>query len=127
VNQPYNQQYQQGQRQQGQYPPAYPQQGYGGYQAPYAPPTMPRPANHLVWAIVTVFLFWPTAIFAIIKANQVDRLWSEGQYARSTEASGTAKTLCLVGTIIGVIVIALFVVLWVFLIAAGTFVSTIPH
>ena len=102
------------------YPQAYPPPGYvpyGYYYPPPPPPGMVRPPNYLAWAIVTVFLFWPIAIAAIIKSNSVDRLWAEGQYGMAQEASNTTKTLCLVATILAGVLFLAVIALWFMLFA----------
>jgi archaellum biogenesis protein FlaJ (TadC family) len=94
-------------------------QPYGQPHAQYAPPPQGHatpPPNYLVWSIVSIFLFWPVAIAAIIKSTSVDRLWAEGR-------SKTAKTLNIVALIVGVVVIILAIVL---IIAAAAAVSQLP-
>jgi hypothetical protein len=83
----------------GQQPPpgGYGQQppyggGYGG-QTP--------PPNHLVWAIISIFLCWPLAIPSIIFASQVNSKFQAGDYAGAVESSGKAKTFALIATILG--------------------------
>jgi hypothetical protein len=97
------------------YPQAYPPPGYapyGYYLPPPPPPGMVRPSNYLGWAIGTIFLFWPIAIAALIKSSQVDRLWAEGQYGMSQEASNTTRTLCIVATCLGAALILAVFILW---------------
>jgi heme/copper-type cytochrome/quinol oxidase subunit 2 len=107
---------------QGYAPPA---PGYG-----YAPPLPPggEPPNHLVWAIISVFLFWPTAIVAIIKATSVGKLWAQGQAQMAQEASKAARLWSLISTIVGLAVWVLVVVLIIILAAtAVTITNTVPH
>jgi Interferon-induced transmembrane protein len=69
-----------------------PQQPYG--QQPYGAPQMGYPAapggvkpyNYLPWSIISIFLFWPTVIPAIINATKVDPAWQMGnaRWPRST-------------------------------------------
>ncbi|MEV4317961.1 CD225/dispanin family protein [Actinocrispum sp. NPDC049592] len=92
------------------YPPA---PGYYAYFPPPPPPGMLRPSNYLGWAIGSIFLFWPIAIAAIITSNKVDRLWSEGRYGESQQASATTRTLCLVATVIGAVLFVLMIILWI--------------
>jgi hypothetical protein len=101
-------------------------QPYGQPHAQYAPPPQGHatpPPNYLVWSIVSIFLFWPVAIAAIIKSTSVDRLWAEGRADLSYQASKTAKTLNIVALIVGVVVIILAIVL---IIAAAAAVSQLP-
>jgi len=89
---------------------------------------MVRPSNYLGWAIVTVFLFWPIAIAALIKSNSVDRLWSEGQYGMAQEASNTTKTLCLIATILAGVLIIAMIALWFLVFAVyERYVPTLPR
>ena len=59
----------------------------------------------------SIFLFWPVAIAAIINANKVDSAWASGQYAFARQASEKAKSLCIIATVIG----CLLLVVWLFL------------
>jgi beta-lactamase regulating signal transducer with metallopeptidase domain len=101
-------------------------QPYGQPPAQYAPRQQGHapPPNYLVWSIISIFLFWPVAIAAIIKSTSVDRLWAEGRADLSHQASKTAKTLNIVALIIGVVVIVLVIVL---IIAAAAAVSQLPN
>ena len=68
-----------------------PQQPYG--QQPYGAPQMGYPAphggvkpyNYLAWSIVSIFLFWPLGIAAIINATETERClkWLEDRDSRS--------------------------------------------
>jgi hypothetical protein len=104
----------------GQFYP-YPQPGYYMYVPPPPPPGMARPSSYLAWAIVSIFLFWPLAIPALIKSTQVDRLWAEGRYGLAQQASNTTKTLCLIATILGAALLVLWLV--VFFVVASRFPS----
>jgi uncharacterized membrane protein len=103
-------------------------QPYGGQPpAQYAPQQQGHataPPNYLVWSIISIFLFWPVAIAAIIKSTSVDRLWAEGRPDLSYQASKTAKTLNIVALAIGVVVIVLVIVL---MIVAAAAVSQLPN
>jgi hypothetical protein len=100
-------------------PAAYgaPPQTYGppGYGPPmgYGAPGGQKPSNYLGWAIGCIFLFWPVAIFAIIRATKVDGLWQTGQYAQAQEDSAAAKKLCLIATWIGVGWLSLWLIIGV--------------
>jgi beta-lactamase regulating signal transducer with metallopeptidase domain len=101
-------------------------QPYGQPHAQFAPPAQgyaTPPPNYLVWSIISIFLFWPVAIAAIIKSTSVDRLWAEGRPDLSHQASKTAKTLNIVALIIGAVLIVLVVVL---LVVAAAAVSQLP-
>jgi Interferon-induced transmembrane protein len=90
--------------------PAYP--GYGQQPMGYGAPGV-KPPNYLGWAIGCIFLFWPVAIFAIIRATKVDSLWQTGQFQQAQEESAGAKLLCQIATWIGVAWIVLWVVILV--------------
>lgn len=100
-------------------PPAYGDGGaaYGGHGS--GAPAGSPPPNYLVWAIISVFLCWPLAIPAIIFSTQVNSKWAVGDAAGAHEASGKAKKFALWATIIGAIVIVLYIVL----VAAGVLAS----
>jgi hypothetical protein len=85
--------------------------GYG------APPPGPKPSNYLGWAIGCIFLFWPVAIFAIIRATKVDPAWQMGQYQQAMEDSAAAKKLCLIATWIAVGLFVFYILLFVILAA----------
>lgn len=92
----------------GNVPPAPPAYGGGGGYQPAGSP----PPNHLVWAIISVFLFWPLAIPAIIFSTQVNAKWQAGDAAGAEEASRKAKQFSLWATILGVLsAVLLFVLL----------------
>jgi predicted secreted protein len=93
-------------------PPSNPQYGYGG-----GGPQGSPPPNYLVWAILsTLFCCLPLGIVSIVFAAQVNSKWTSGDAAGAQEASRKARTFALWSTIIGVVVIVIYVVL----IAAGT-------
>lgn len=92
-------------------PPAY---GGGGYQPAGSPPP-----NHLVWAIISIFLCWPLAIPAIVFSTQVSSKWQQGDAAGAAEASAKARKFALWATIAG----AVYWVLMIILFAAGVFAS----
>lgn len=77
-----------------------------------------KPSNYLGWAIGCIFLFWPVAIFAIIRATKVDGLWQTGQFQQAQEESAGAKRLCQIATWIGVGWIALWLVIAIIVAAA---------
>ncbi|MBX9244212.1 CD225/dispanin family protein [Actinotalea ferrariae] len=85
-------------------PPAY--GGGGGYQPAGSPPP-----NYLVWAIISVFLCWPLAIPAIVFSTQVNSKWAQGDAAGAADSSRKAKQFALWATILGGIVIVLYIAL----------------
>lgn len=97
--------------------PAYP--GYGQQPMGYGMPGGVKPSNYLGWAIGCIFLFWPVAIFAIIRATKVDPAWQSGQFQQAQEDSAAAKKLCQIATWIGVSWIVLWVVIAVIVAATA--------
>ncbi|MEX2983301.1 CD225/dispanin family protein [Streptomyces sp. C36] len=90
----------------GTYPP-----GYGApQQQPYYGVPPPRPASHLVWAIISIILFWPLGIAAVIFAAQVNSKYEMGDYAGAADSSSKARLFSLIATIIAAIGIVLFIV-----------------
>jgi hypothetical protein len=113
----YHPQYQQGQQyQRPPYgnPPPYQQftpdqRGY--YPAPTTPYAGGRQvASHLALAIVSVFLFWPTAIAAIIFATRVDNRLQVGDYYGAVEASHKAQIWGWIGIGIGIVWIVFLII-----------------
>ncbi|AGM04670.1 hypothetical protein ED92_26275 [Amycolatopsis sp. MJM2582] len=93
-------------------------QGGGGFNNPGPPPN-----NNLVWAILTTILCClPFGIVAIVKANQVNTLWAQGQPAAAQEAADAAKKWSIIAAIVGGVLIVLYVVLVVFL---GVFAASV--
>lgn len=82
------------------------QSGQPTYQPPYQPPapgSVPRIPSHLVWAIISIFMFWPTGIAAVVYASRVDNLLTLGNVAAAQEASGKAKLFATISTVAFVI------------------------
>lgn len=67
--------------------------------------------NHLVWAIVSIFLFWPTAIPAILNAIKVNPALAQNDISAAEEASAKAKKWCKVTTIIFAVIVVLSIVM----------------
>ncbi len=75
-----------------------------------------KPASHLAWAIVsTVLFFIPFGIVAIVFASKVEGLWNRGLYEEAYKASASAKKWALASTILGAILNAIFITLWIIL------------
>lgn len=56
-------------------------------------PSMPKPDNFLVWAILsTLFCCLPFGIISIVYASKVDGLWYAGHYAEAQNAASKART-----------------------------------
>ncbi len=89
-------------------------QGGSGFNNPGPPPN-----NNLVWAILTTILCClPFGIVSIVKANQVNTLWAQGQPAAAQEAANAAKKWAIIAAIVGVVVAILYFVL---VVALGVF------
>lgn len=96
--------------------PGMPGQQGTGYQT-YAPGMTSPPNNHLVMAILTtIFCCLPFGIVSIVKAAQVNNLWSSGQYDAARTAAGDAKKWWMISAGVGV---AVFVLYFGFVIAVG--------
>lgn len=62
--------------------------GNGGYV-----PSMPKPNNFLIWAILsTLFCCLPFGIISIVYASKVDGLWYAGNYVEAQDAASKART-----------------------------------
>ena len=91
------------QPQQGSY--RQPQQGsyqqpqQGSYQQPQQPPVL-QPSSHLGLAILTtICCCLPLGIVAIIKGNDVGKLYAAKQYDAAMAASNEAKKWCIYGIV----------------------------
>jgi Interferon-induced transmembrane protein len=62
-----------------------------------------KPSNYLAWSVVSIFLFWPLGIAAIINATKVDPAWRMGNAAMAQENSNKAKMFSMIATIIGTV------------------------
>jgi hypothetical protein len=64
-----------------------------------------------VWGILTTVLCClPLGIVSIIKANEVNRLWAQGQYQAAHESAEAAKKWAMWGALIPLIVFALIMI-----------------
>jgi len=98
--------------------PPPPPGGYGG-QPPggyYGGPPGAPPPNHLVWAILsTLFCCLPLGVVSIVFAAQVNSKYTAGDLAGAEESSRKARTFALWSTIVGVVLLVLYVLLFVVL------------
>ncbi len=98
--------------------PPPPPGGYGG-QPPggyYGGPPGAPPPNHLVWAILsTLFCCLPLGVVSIVFAAQVNSKYTAGDLAGAEESSRKARTFALWSTIVGVVLLVLYVFLFVVL------------
>jgi Interferon-induced transmembrane protein len=63
----------------------------------------PQVDNNMTMSIVSIFLFWPLAIPAIINASKVNPLLQQGDYAGAQAAAAESKKWSKLALIIGLI------------------------
>jgi hypothetical protein len=76
--------------------------GQPGYQPGYPQPPQTID-NNMTMSIVSIFLFWPLAIPAIINAAKVNPLAQQGDYAGAQAAAAESKRWSKLALIIGLI------------------------
>ncbi len=87
---------------------------------PQSPGYGVAPANNLVWGIfATLCCCLPLGIVSIVKANQVNALWAQGQHDQAQVAANDAKKWAMWAAISGVIAWVLIVGFWVVLFVIG--------
>jgi hypothetical protein len=69
----------------------------------YPPQGQPQIDNNMTMSIVSIFLFWPTAIPAIINASKVNTLLQQGDYAGAQQAAAESKRWSRISLIVGLI------------------------
>jgi hypothetical protein len=69
----------------------------------YPPQPPPQIDNNMTMSIVSIFLFWPLAIPAIINASKVNTLLQQGDYAGAQAASVESKKWSKLALIIGLV------------------------
>ena len=69
-----------------------------------------KPSNNLVLAIIGTVLFWPVGLWGVLQAVTVNRLWDEGKHEEAIAASKSARTLGLVGTIVGGVITLILII-----------------
>jgi uncharacterized protein (DUF2062 family) len=69
----------------------------------YPPQGQPQIDNNMTMSIVSIFLFWPTAIPAIINASKVNTLLQQGDYAGAQQAASESKRWSRISLIVGLI------------------------
>jgi Interferon-induced transmembrane protein len=82
--------------------------GQPGY--PGQPQQPPPVDNNMTMSIVSIFLFWPLAIPAIINASKVNPLLQQGDYAGAQAAAVESKKWSKIALIVGIIWYAVVVV-----------------
>lgn len=106
------------QQPQAQQPPPY--EGYGSGQqygqpgqAQYGQPAGPPP-NYLVWAILsTIFCCLPLGVASIVFAARVNDKYHQGDVAGAQEASRKAKKFAIASAVVGLVLVALYLVVMV--------------
>lgn len=76
----------------------------------YSSSQPPRIDNNMTMSIVSVFLFWPLAIPAIINAARVNPLLQQGDYAGAQAAANESRRWSRWAIIIGLVWIAIVIV-----------------
>jgi Interferon-induced transmembrane protein len=61
----------------------------------------PQIDNNMTMSIVSIFLFWPLAIPAIINASKVNPLLMQGDYAGASAAAAESKKWSKIALIVG--------------------------
>ena len=87
----------------------------------------PQVDNNMTMSIVSIFLFWPLAIPAIINASKVNPLLQQGDYAGAQAAAAESKKWSKLALIIGLIGWAVGIIcciVWFAFIAANTATTT---
>jgi hypothetical protein len=67
------------------------------------PPQQPQIDNNMTMSIVSIFLFWPLAIPAIINASKVGGLVAAGDFAGAQAAAAESKKWSKLALIIGIV------------------------
>jgi hypothetical protein len=83
----------------------------------------PQIDNNMTMSIVSIFLFWPLAIPAIMNASKVNPLLQQGDYAGAQAAAAESKKWSKLALIIGLIGWAVGIVcciLWFVVVAANS-------
>jgi hypothetical protein len=75
--------------------------------------------NNMTMSIVSIFLFWPLAIPAIINASKVNPLVEQGNYQAAEAAAAESKKWSKLALIIGIIIWAISLVCCVVALIAG--------
>jgi hypothetical protein len=73
----------------------------GYHQQPQQPPAID---NNMTMSIVSIFLFWPLAIPAIINASKVNPALQMGDYAGAQNAAAESKKWSKLALIVGICV-----------------------
>jgi hypothetical protein len=83
----------------------------------------PQIDNNMTMSIVSIFLFWPLAIPAIINASKVNQLLQLGDYAGAQAAAAESRRWSKLALIVGLSLIGIGVLCCVGGLALGLFSS----
>jgi hypothetical protein len=72
-----------------------------GYPQQYPPQGQPPIDNNMTMSIVSIFLFWPLAIPAIINASKVNPALQAGDYGTAQQAAAESKKWSKLALIVG--------------------------
>jgi hypothetical protein len=87
-------------------------------------PQQPQIDNNMTMSIVSIFLFWPLAIPAIINASKVNPALQAGDYAGASAAAAESKKWSKLALIIGICGYVVVLLCCIILVAAGSFSSS---
>ena len=99
--------------------PSYQQPQQSAYDQGNSQSKPPKPDNHLVMAIISIFICQVLGIVATIMAIMSDSAYNRGDYAEAEKKAKTAKTFALVGLIGGGIIIVAYIIMMVVAAGAG--------
>ncbi|MDM4720707.1 CD225/dispanin family protein [Micromonospora sp. WMMA1363] len=92
---------------------------------PGYPPQQPAHVdNNMTMSIVSILLFWPLAIPAIINASKVNPLVQQGDYAGAQAAAAESKKWSKWALIVGIVIWVINIVCCLAIVATGTLNST---
>ena len=99
-------------------------ESYPGYQAGVGGA---KPSNNIVWSVIALVVALTctggcgliAAIPSLIFALQVDNKWNMGDYAGAEDSARKAKLWGMIGVIGSVVLGAIFIILYIVLIAAA--------
>ncbi|GIG57441.1 hypothetical protein Lfu02_18130 [Longispora fulva] len=74
----------------------------------------PQIDNNMTMSIVSIFLFWPLAIPAIINASKVNGFLAAGDYASAQQAATDSKKWSKLAIIIGLVWIGIWLICCIF-------------
>jgi hypothetical protein len=80
----------------------------------YGPPQPQNVDNNMTMSIVSIFLFWPTAIPAIINASKVNPLAQAGDFAGAQAAAAESKKWSKISLIVGLVLWGLAILCCIF-------------